>query len=84
MRGIFEQGGYTSLGAEFAELKAWVLAKSLWNSRLDDRALVRQFVHGYYGAAAAPILEYIKLIHDEAEAKETRTSPVAVRRRPSS
>ena len=71
VRGIFEQGGYTSLGAEFAELKAWVLAKSLWNSRLDDRALVRQFVHGYYGAAAAPILEYIKLIHDEAEAKNT-------------
>ena len=71
VRGIFEQGGYTSLGAEFAELKAWVLAKSLWNPRLDDRALVRQFVHGYYGAAAAPMLEYIKLIHDEAEAKNT-------------
>jgi hypothetical protein len=70
-RGIFEQGGYTSLGAEFAELKAWVLAKCLWNPRLDDRALVRQFVNGYYGAAAAPMLEYIKLIHDEAEAKKT-------------
>jgi hypothetical protein len=71
VRGIFEQGGYTSLGAEFAELKAWVLAKSLWNPRLDDQALVREFVNGYYGAAAAPLLQYIQLIHDEAEAKKT-------------
>ena len=74
VRGIFEQGGYNSLGAEFAELKAWVLAKSLWNPRLDDRTLVRQFVNGYYGAAATPILEYIKRVHDEAEAKNTYLS----------
>jgi len=71
VRGIFEQGGYNSLGAEFAELKAWVLAKALWNPQLDDQALVREFVHGYYGPAAAPLLEYIQLIHDEAEAKNT-------------
>ena len=71
VRGIFEQGGYNSLGAEFAELKAWVLAKLLWNPQLDDQALVREFVHGYYGSAAAPILEYIQLIHDEAESKKT-------------
>jgi hypothetical protein len=71
VKGIFEQGGYSSLGAEFAELRAWVLAKSLWNPQLDDQTLVREFVEGYYGAAAAPMLEYIKLIHDEAEAKKT-------------
>lgn len=81
VRGIFEQGGYTSLGAEFAELKAWVLAKSLWNPRLDDQSLIREFVHGYYGAAAAPLLQYIQLLHDEAEAKRTNltcfSSPLA-------
>lgn len=71
VRGIFEQGGYTSLGAEFAELKAWVLARSLWNPRLDDQSLVREFVHGYYGRAATPLLQYIQLIQDEAEAKHT-------------
>jgi len=70
-KGIFEQGAYQSPGAEFAELKAWVLAKLLWNPKLDDQALVREFVHGYYGEAAGPILEYIDLIHDEAEAKKT-------------
>ncbi len=71
VRGIFEQGGYTSPGAEFAELKAWVLAKLLWNPKLDDQALVAEFVQGYYGAAAGPMAKYIQLIHDEAEAKKT-------------
>jgi len=44
VKGIFEQGAYTSLGAEFAELKAWVLAKLLWDPRLDGEALVAEFV----------------------------------------
>lgn len=71
VRGIFEQGGYTSPGAEFAELKAWVLAKLLWNPQLDDQALITEFVQGYYGAAAGPMAQYIQLIHDEAAAKKT-------------
>jgi hypothetical protein len=74
VRGIFEQGAYTSLGAEFAELKAWVLAKLLWNPSQDDRKLVEEFVSGYYGAAAPYLSEYIKLIHDEAEAKNAYLS----------
>ncbi|MHB0956992.1 MAG: DUF4838 domain-containing protein [Pirellulaceae bacterium] len=71
VRGIFEQGAYTSVGAEFAELKAWVLARLLWNPQLDDQALVREFVDGYYGPAAQPMMDYIQLIHDEAESKNT-------------
>jgi hypothetical protein len=71
VKGIFEQGAYTSLGAEFAELKAWVLAKVLWKPQLDGQKLVDEFVRGYYGAAAPLIGQYIALIHDEAEAKKT-------------
>ncbi len=71
VKGIFEQGAYTSLGAEFAELKAWVLAKVLWNPSLDDRKLIEEFVQGYYGAAAPHISAYLKLICDEAEATKT-------------
>ena len=71
VKGIFEQGAYTSLGAEFAELKAWVLAQVLWNPQRDSDKLVDEFVRGYYGAAAPFISAYIKLIHDEAEARDT-------------
>ncbi len=63
-KGIFEQGAYTTRGAEFAELRAWVLARLLWNPRLNDRRLIAEFCNGYYGAAGKHILAYIKLIHD--------------------
>jgi hypothetical protein len=64
--GLFAQGTYTSLGTEFAELRAWVQAQLLWNPELDDRALIAEFCRGYYGAAADDILEYIELIHAAA------------------
>ncbi|KAB2654539.1 MAG: DUF4838 domain-containing protein [Verrucomicrobia bacterium] len=64
VRGVFEQGAYQSHGSEMAELRAWVLARLLWNPRQDDRALVREFLEGYYGAAAAPFLgRYLELMH---------------------
>lgn len=64
VRGMFEQGAYQSHGSEMAELRAWVLAQLLWNPYQNDRALIREFVHGYYGEAAAPfVLEYLDLLH---------------------
>ncbi len=39
--GVFEQGAYQSWGSEMAELRAWVLAKLLWNPALDAEGLRR-------------------------------------------
>ncbi len=65
VRGVFEQGAYQSYGADMAELRAWVLAQLLWNPEQDDRALLREFVEGYYGRSAAPfILRYLDLMHE--------------------
>lgn len=64
VRGVFEQGAYQSYGSEMAELRAWVLAQLLANPFQDDRALIREFVFGYYGSAAAPyILQYLDHFH---------------------
>lgn len=64
VRGVFEQGAYQSHGSEMAELRGWLLAQLLWNPQQDDRALLREFVEGYYGSAAAPhILRYFDLVH---------------------
>jgi len=69
VRGIFEQGAYTTPGAEFAELRGWVLAKLLWDPALDETRLLEEFVAGYYGGAAAPhILRYIDLMHEAVAA----------------
>lgn len=64
VRGVFEQGAYQSHGAEFAELRAWVLARLLWDPRRDDRALIREFLEGYYGAAAPFLGRYLELMHE--------------------
>lgn len=66
--GMFEQGAYQSQGSEMAEMRAWVLARLLWNPRQDDRALIREFLEGYYGAPAARhILEYMELMTNAAK-----------------
>lgn len=64
VRGVFEQGAYQSHGSEFAELRAWVLAQLLWDPRRDDRALIREFLEGYYGAAAPIIGRYLEAMHE--------------------
>lgn len=66
-KGIFEQGAYTTAGAEMAELRAWVLAKLLWNPELDSQQLIDEFLNGYYGPAAKEIRAYIDLIHHEVD-----------------
>jgi len=65
-KGLFEEGAYQSTGADMAELKAWVLAQLMWNPDQDSDALVSEFVSGYYGKAASPILQYLKFMQQKA------------------
>lgn len=68
VRGVFEQGAYQSHGSEMSELRAWVLAQLLWNPQRDGRALIQEFLEGYYGADAAPHLRrYLDLMHDASK-----------------
>jgi len=68
VRGLFEQGAYQSYGAEMAELRAWVLAKLLWDPSLDAQKLIDEFLDGYYGPAAPHIRAYLQTTHDAAAA----------------
>jgi hypothetical protein len=65
VKGIFEQGAYTSVGAEMAELRAWVLAKLLWNPDRDPQALINEFLAGYFEEAAPAIKQYMDLVYGE-------------------
>jgi hypothetical protein len=67
VKGIFEQGAYTTNGAEMAELRAWVLAKLLWNPKLDGQQLTDEFIDGYYGPAAEHIKDYLNVTHNAVE-----------------
>ena len=72
VKGVFEQGAYQSYGAEFAELRAWVLAQLLWDPSQDDRALIQEFLHGYYGPAAPWIEQYMDLMWRASEGYKMR------------
>jgi len=64
VKGIFEEGNYAKGGkGEFAELRAYVLAKLLWNPDYDVDLVIDEFLTGYYGNAAAPIRRYIDMLH---------------------
>jgi hypothetical protein len=67
VRGVFEEGAYESFGAEMAEMRAWVLAQLLWNPRQDDRALIREFLDGYYGAAGKALANYLELMEKASQ-----------------
>ncbi len=61
-KGIFEEGNYNSPGGEFAELRAYVMAKCLWDPDYDPEKAMDEFLEGYYGTAVRPIREYIDLL----------------------
>ncbi len=61
-KGVMLQGNYQSPGTADGPMRCWVWAKQLWNPQLDTRALMKDFVFGYYGKAAGPIWDYQKLL----------------------
>jgi len=68
VKGIFEQGAYTTNGAEMAELRAWVLAKLLWDPSRNGHKLVDEFLTGYYGPAGPHIMSYLQVTHNAVRA----------------
>ncbi|HWD38755.1 MAG TPA: DUF4838 domain-containing protein [Fimbriimonas sp.] len=72
VKGIFEEGDYTSNGGAMMELKCWLLAQLLWDPKADDGALTKEFLTGYYGTAGDAIGRYLQLI-DDAGAKTACT-----------
>ena len=59
--GVFEEANNASDEGCLDEIRHWVTMKLLWNPDLDTRALVKDFVYGYYGQSAPKIMEYIEL-----------------------
>jgi hypothetical protein len=55
---MFEQGN-REVGGEFAELRAYLIAKLLWDPDADVNMLMDDFLKGYYGQAGPYIRQYI-------------------------
>ncbi|HWA84512.1 MAG TPA: DUF4838 domain-containing protein, partial [Fimbriimonadaceae bacterium] len=78
VKGVFEEGDYTSSGGDMAELKAWLIAQMLWDPKQDPNKLIDEFLRGYYGPRAAPsIRQYLELMAQQAQSWNlTFASPV--------
>jgi len=67
----FQQGN-REVGGEFAELRAYLIAKLLWNPEADVKAIMSDFLNGYYGKAGIYIQEYLELMTEALLASDTR------------
>lgn len=63
--GVLVQGG-SGKAADLVALRTWVTAQLMWNPDQDPRALMIEFLTGYYGAAAPFLMEYIDAMVDAA------------------
>ncbi|MBQ9811674.1 MAG: DUF4838 domain-containing protein [Thermoguttaceae bacterium] len=66
--GMLEQGDYQMPTGDFVELRAWIVAKLLWNPDADVRELFDDFVSHYYAPELIPIYwDYFNLLSDAVE-----------------
>jgi len=66
VKGLFEQGNYSPGGnGEMGPLRAYVLAKLLWDPRTDVHKHVEEFTRAYYGQAAPDLRAYLELLESQ-------------------
>jgi len=67
VKGLFMQANGNGLTGEFSDLRNYLISRMIWNPELDDQAIIEEFARLHYKNAAQPILDYIKMLHDNAE-----------------
>jgi hypothetical protein len=71
VRGIFFQGAYAEGGGgSDSELRAYLMARLLWDVNVDTDALVSEWMSGVYGAAAPPMRRWFDLMHMQVRAAD--------------
>lgn len=62
---IYEEADYYTKGGEMAELRTWIMAKTLWDPTYDTDKAIDEFCEAYYGPAGKFIRAYVTLLHDQ-------------------
>ena len=66
--GLFEQGDSYCTAGDFVRMRNWLVSHLMWNPELDEKALTREFLTGYYGKMATPVLlKYFDVLLNKAE-----------------
>jgi len=71
VKGIYEEGDYTAseCNSEFAELRAYLLARLMWNPDMDYNAEMNGFLKAYYGEGWQYLREFIDFTSANAGTK---------------
>jgi len=59
VKGLFMQAN-NEAAAEMALLRSYLICKLMWDPEADDKAIIKEFLNGYFGAAAPFIHQYIE------------------------
>ena len=71
VKGIFVEGNYSPGGGGWMdELKAYLCAKLMWNTKANAWAVQNDFLNGYFGKAGKPIGEWIAMLHHKVLAED--------------
>jgi len=65
VKGILAQGNYHGPGGLMPELQAYLVVKLLWNTQLDEKAVIADFLNGYFGKGGKALGEFLDLMHDK-------------------
>ncbi len=71
--GVMLEGGNAG-PSEADQMKSWVTSKLLWDPSRDEKALVQDYIWGYYGNAAPVLAEYEALLES---LRQTHTAEMA-------
>ena len=66
VKGVYEEGNYTAAesNGEFAELRAYLLSRLMWDPYLDYEAEMDGFLKAYYGGGWQYVREFIRMMTD--------------------
>ncbi len=67
VKGVFEQGSGDVVFSDMTFLKAYLVAKLLWNPEYDVNMGIKEFLAAYYGQAAEPIGDFLEMLKAEVE-----------------
>jgi len=76
VKGIFEEGNHFAIqsNGEFAELRAYMLCKLLWDPYIDYDATMNGFLRAYYGTGWQYVREYIDTTTEHTGVGDTHMS----------
>lgn len=63
VKGVFGQGNHFGPGGLMPELQAYLLAKLLWNTQLDEKVVIADFLNGYFGKGGEPLGKFLDILH---------------------